>query len=491
MSRATLMIIDDHDIMRESLKETLARAGYVVRDFASPTEAMSALARGRCDLVITDMKMPEMDGLDVVSKVNEHDPDLPVVVVTAYGTIETAVEAMKRGAFDYISKPFRADEIELVVQKALKHKRLVGGGTLRIVNDTVPSALKNLGYSDDEVKEMVAYVDEHSTIEGAPHLDEGHLPVFDCAFRALGGERAVHYMGHLKMVAAAQPFISGAISKTINVPENVTVDEISQAYMEAWRLGAKAVAVYRDGSKRTQPLATAGSVSARASAASAGTAAGAATGAAWAAEFTTQPVRRKLADERQSLTHKFSIGGHKGYITVGLFEDGTPGEIFITMAKQGSTISGLMDSFACMTSFALQYHVPLKFLVGKLSHARYEPSGWTGNPELPYAKSITDYVFRWLGLRFLSTEERAEIGMQTEKDLEALEEMEAGETAEDGAKKVAAVTVASRSMDIGAGDPIAFAPQPDAPLCQGCGSLMVRSGVCYKCMNCGATSGCS
>jgi ribonucleoside-diphosphate reductase alpha chain len=369
----------------------------------------------------------------------------------------------------------------------VKHKRLVGGGTLRIVNDTVPAALKNLGYNDGQVNEMVAYVDEHSTIEGAPHLEEEHLPVFDCAFRALGGERAVHYMGHLKMVAAAQPFISGAISKTINVPETATEDEISEAYMEAWRLGTKAVAVYRDGSKRTQPLATAGSASGQASAASAGAQAG----AALVADFTDQPVRRKLSDERQSLTHKFSIGGHKGYITVGLFEDGTPGEIFITMAKQGSTISGLMDSFACMTSFALQYQVPLKFLVGKLSHARYEPSGWTGNQELPYAKSITDYVFRWLALRFLSIEERTEIGMQTEEDLEILEGIESKEATDAADNKIGDVETAPRSKDIGAGDPITFAPQPDAPLCQGCGSLMVRSGVCYKCMNCGATSGCS
>ena len=369
----------------------------------------------------------------------------------------------------------------------VKHKRLVGGGTLRIVNDTVPAALKNLGYNDGQVNEMVAYVDEHSTIEGAPHLDEEHLPVFDCAFRALGGERAVHYMGHLKMVAAAQPFISGAISKTINVPETATEDEISKAYMEAWRLGTKAVAVYRDGSKRTQPLATAGSASGQASAASAGAKAG----AALVADFTDKPVRRKLSDERQSLTHKFSIGGHKGYITVGLFEDGTPGEIFITMAKQGSTISGLMDSFACMTSFALQYQVPLKFLVGKLSHARYEPSGWTGNQELPYAKSITDYVFRWLALRFLSIEERTEIGIQTEEDLVALEETESKEATDAADNKIGDVETAPRLKDIGAGDPIAFVPQPDAPLCQGCGSLMVRSGVCYKCMNCGATSGCS
>ncbi len=366
----------------------------------------------------------------------------------------------------------------------VKHKRLVGGGTLRIVNDTVPAALKNLGYSDDQIREMVAAVDENSTIEGAPHLKEEHLPVFDCAFRALGGDRAVHYMGHLKMVAAVQPFISGAISKTINVPESASIEEISQAYVEAWRLGTKAVAIYRDGSKRTQPLATAGSASANASAASAGAAAG----AKLVAEYTDQPVRRKLPDERNSLTHKFSIGGHKGYITVGLFEDGTPGEIFITMAKQGSTIAGLMDSFACMTSFALQYHVPLKFLVGKLSHARYEPSGWTGNPEIPYAKSITDYVFRWLALRFLTAEERAEIGMQTEEDLEVLEEMQAGddlgdEVVEDDSRPLA--------TNMGAAAPVAFEPQPDAPLCQGCGSLMVRSGVCYKCMNCGATSGCS
>jgi ribonucleoside-diphosphate reductase alpha chain len=368
----------------------------------------------------------------------------------------------------------------------VKHKRLVGGGTLRIVNDTVPAALKNLGYSDEQVKEMVAYVDEHSTIEGAPHLREEHLPVFDCAFRAIGGQRAVHYMGHLKMVAAVQPFISGAISKTINVPENATTEEIGEAYTEAWRQGIKAVSIYRDGSKRTQPLATAGSASASASAASAGARARAA-GAALVAEYTDQPVRRKLPDERQSLTHKFSIGGHKGYITVGLFEDGAPGEIFITMAKQGSTISGLMDSFACMTSFALQYHVPLKFLVGKLSHARYEPSGWTGNPEIPYAKSITDYVFRWLGLRFLSPEERAEIGMQTEEDLELLERMEAEEDLDEVTEDDA--TPLSKSM--GAAGPVAFEPQPDAPLCQGCGSLMVRSGVCYKCMNCGATSGCS
>jgi ribonucleoside-diphosphate reductase alpha chain len=356
----------------------------------------------------------------------------------------------------------------------VKHKRLVGGGTLRIVNHTVPAALRNLGYDDEQVKAIVEYVDKNSTIEGAPHLDEEHLPVFDCAFPAVGGKRAVHYKGHLDMVAAVQPFISGAISKTINMPEDSAVEEIAEAYMQAWRQGVKAVAVYRDGSKRTQPLATAGSKAAAASAASAGAGL---TGMHQVPAL--QPVRRKLPDERQSLTHKFSIGGHKGYATVGLYDDGSPGEIFVTMAKQGSTISGLMDSFACMTSFALQYGVPLKFLVSKFSHARFEPSGWTGNPDVPYAKSLTDYLFRWLAARFLTPEERAEIGMQTEEDLESAA-METSTERGDGAR-----------AELPGGERLAFTPQPDAPLCHVCGSLMVRSGICHKCMNCGATSGCS
>jgi ribonucleoside-diphosphate reductase alpha chain len=356
----------------------------------------------------------------------------------------------------------------------VKHKRLVGGGTLRIVNHTVPAALRNLGYDDEQVKAIVEYVDKHSTIEGAPHLDDRHLPVFDCAFPAVGGKRAVHYKGHLEMVAAVQPFISGAISKTINMPEDSTVEEIAEAYVQAWRMGIKAVAIYRDGSKRSQPLATAGSKAAAASAASAGTGL---TGTYPVPAL--KPVRRKLPDERQSLTHKFSIGGHKGYATVGLYDDGSPGEIFVTMAKQGSTISGLMDSFACMTSFALQYGVPLKFLVSKFSHARFEPSGWTGNPDVPYAKSLTDYLFRWLAARFLTPEERAEIGMQTEEDLESAA-LESSSGGSDGAK-----------IELPGGERLAFTPQPDAPLCHVCGSLMVRSGICHKCMNCGATSGCS
>ncbi|MFQ5743375.1 MAG: vitamin B12-dependent ribonucleotide reductase [Acidobacteriota bacterium] len=360
----------------------------------------------------------------------------------------------------------------------VKHKRLVGGGTMCIVNQTVPAALRNLGYDEDQVKAIIDYVDQHSTIEGAPHLRDAHLPVFDCAFRALGGARVVPYTGHLKMVAAVQPFISGAISKTINVPENATTEEIAEAYLEAWRQGLKAVAIYRDGSKRSQPLATAGSKSAVDSAPSAvrGT-------VETVAVPALQPVRRKLPDERHSLTHKFSIGGHKGYITVGLYDDGSPGEVFITMAKQGSTISGLMDSFACMTSFALQYGVPLKFLVGKFSHARFEPSGWTGNPHVPYAKSITDYIFRWLAARFLTPEERAEVGMQTEEDFETV----AADPSEEISRPVDDPPVSGTVV----GEPLAFKPQPDAPLCHVCGSLMVRSGICHKCMNCGATSGCS
>ncbi len=359
----------------------------------------------------------------------------------------------------------------------VKHKRLVGGGTLRIVNHTVPAALRNLGYDDEQVKAIVEYVDKHSTIEGAPHLADDHLPVFDCAFPALGGKRAVHYQGHLNMVASVQPFVSGAISKTINMPEDSTVEEIAEAYTQAWRKGIKAVAIYRDGSKRSQPLATAGSAAAAASAASATRAATGLTGTQPMPAL--QPVRRKLPDERQALTHKFSIGGHKGYVTVGMYEDGTPGEIFVTMAKQGSTISGLMDSFACMTSFALQYGVPLKFLVSKFSHARFEPSGWTGNPDVPYAKSLTDYLFRWLAARFLTPEERAEIGMQTEEDLENA----ALETSTDSG--------GGARIELPGGERLTFIPQPDAPLCHVCGSLMVRSGVCHKCMNCGATSGCS
>ncbi|TMB64315.1 MAG: vitamin B12-dependent ribonucleotide reductase, partial [Deltaproteobacteria bacterium] len=281
----------------------------------------------------------------------------------------------------------------------VKYKKLVGGGLLKIVNNTVPRALKRLGYDVKQIQEIVEYIDEHETIEGAPHIKDEDLAVFDCAFKPANGSRSIHYMGHVKMMGAVQPFISGAISKTINMPTDVTVDEIMQAYTESWKLGLKAVAVYRDGSKRTQPLNTSKEEKK----------------AAAAEAKETRPFRRKLPDERRSITHKFDIAGHEGYITAGMYEDAQPGEIFITMSKEGSTISGLMDSFATAISMALQYGVPLRVLVDKFSHMRFEPSGFTKNPDIPIAKSIMDYIFRWLASKFLDREAQQEVGIVKEE----------------------------------------------------------------------------
>jgi ribonucleoside-diphosphate reductase alpha chain len=337
----------------------------------------------------------------------------------------------------------------------VKYKKLVGGGVIKIVNNTVPAALIKLGYTPEQVEQIVAHIDSTGTIEGAPNLKPQHLPVFDCSFRPQNGARFIHHMGHVKMMAAVQPFISGAISKTINMPEESTVEDIMDAYLESWRLGLKAVAIYRDNSKRVQPLSSGTSKGAKA-----------ATSTATTERIVYRPMRRKLPDERQSITHKFSIGGHEGYITVGMFEDGTPGEIFITMAKEGSTISGLMDSFATAISYALQYGVPLKFFVDKFSHVRFEPSGWTGNPQVPYAKSIMDYMFRWLAAKFLGPE-------------------------------YATATEAGESSKLRPTEPEPQRALPfdnavsDAPLCSECGGLMTRNGSCYKCENCGGTSGCS
>ncbi|MHB8384732.1 MAG: vitamin B12-dependent ribonucleotide reductase, partial [Candidatus Binataceae bacterium] len=276
----------------------------------------------------------------------------------------------------------------------VKYKKLVGGGMLKIVNGTVPRALKRLGYDSKEVQEIVEYLDEQETIEGAPALSDAHLPVFDCAFKPRSGSRTIHYNGHLKMMGAVQPFISGAISKTINMPTHASVDEVGEAYLTAWKLGLKAVAIYRDGSKRIQPLNTGNKEERAADAVHAAQV----TAAAHGDDFHTR--RRKLPDERNSITHKFDIAGHEGYITVGKFDDGTPGEIFVIMSKQGSTISGLMDSFATAISYALQYGMPLQFLVDKFAHIRFEPSGFTKNPQIPYAKSIVDYLFRWMASKF-------------------------------------------------------------------------------------------
>jgi len=344
----------------------------------------------------------------------------------------------------------------------IKYKKLVGGGVIKIVNNTVPQALIKLGYSPDQVEQIVTHIDSTGTIEGAPNLKPEHLAVFDCSFRPQNGTRSIHYMGHVRMMAAVQPFISGAISKTINMPEECTVEEIMNAYTESWRLGLKAVAIYRDNSKKVQPLS---SGSGKGEKKATATAAAAAPIEKVVEKVVYRPVRRKLEDERASITHKFSIGGHEGYITVGLYPEGMPGEIFITMAKEGSTISGLMDTLATAISFNLQYGVPLKFLVDKFAHVRFEPSGWTGNQQIPYAKSIIDYIFRWLGAKFLGPEYAT---------------TEAGETTN------------LRPTEPDPQQALPFAGVvTDAPLCSECGSIMTRNGSCYKCGNCGGTSGCS
>jgi ribonucleoside-diphosphate reductase alpha chain len=341
----------------------------------------------------------------------------------------------------------------------VKYKKLVGGGLMKIVNTTVPMALARLGYTPQQVSEIVDYIDDNETIEGAPHIKDRDLPVFDCAFKPARGQRSIHYMGHIKMIGAVQPFLSGAISKTVNVPKDATVDEIQQAYIDSWRLGAKAVSIYRDGSKRTQPLNTSRDKTAE------------------AGQASPQPKRRKLPDERAAITHKFDIAGHEGYITVGLFEDGQPGEIFLVMAKEGSTISGFADAFAQAISYALQYGVPLQDLVDKFSHVRFEPSGMTKNPDVRFAKSIVDYIFRWLATKFLSPDAQYRVGVNNRDEITTTPEQLPLEIR--GAQAARTASFA------------AIQNQEDAPPCSTCGSIMVRSGACYKCTNCGTTSGCA
>jgi len=380
----------------------------------------------------------------------------------------------------------------------VKYKKLVGGGMLKIVNQTVPKALDRLGYADQQVKEILESIDENETIEGAPHLKDAHLSVFDCAFRPLRGARSIAYMGHVKMMGAVQPFVSGAISKTVNVPSDVTVDEITEAFLQSWKLGLKAVAIYRDGCKRTQPLST--------SKDSAKVKIEAAPGAGAATDAPPRAVRRRLPVERRAITHKFSIAGHDGYITVGMYEDAQPGEIFLVMAKEGSVVSGLMDSFATSVSLALQYGVPLQVLVDKFSHVRFEPSGFTNNPEIPIAKSIVDYIFRWLASKFLAKDQQIAVGIhvrETGEGREGREGNDPGHAASAGALPVSLVpgpSSAPRSSapaSVGAAGfdasrpPLAFRPDEDAPPCPDCGSIMVRNAACYKCLNCGTTSGCS
>jgi ribonucleoside-diphosphate reductase alpha chain len=360
----------------------------------------------------------------------------------------------------------------------VKYKKLVGGGTIKVVNNTVPLALKRLGYGEQEIDEIIKYVDEKGTIEGAPGFRPEHLTVFDCAFRALNGTRSIHYMGHVKMMEAVQPFLSGAISKTVNLPPDATPEEIAGVYMEGWKRGLKAIAIYRDGCKRTQPLNTAASMSdskspeKRTSLEYVGK----------AVSPNSAPFRRKLPDERRAITHKFSVAGHEGYVTVGLYEDGKPGEIFLTMSKEGSTISGLMDSFATAISLTLQYGVPLEALVDKFTHMRFEPAGFTKNPEIPMAKSLVDYIFKWLASKFLSAEEKQAVGVIS-RNTDSLSPVAVTE------QEVA--SRAATNANSGGGSKLTFETSTDAPACHECGSIMVRSAACYKCMNCGATSGCS
>jgi ribonucleoside-diphosphate reductase alpha chain len=360
----------------------------------------------------------------------------------------------------------------------VKYKTLVGGGMLKIVNTTVPLALQQLGYSPEQIEAITRYIDEHDTIEGAPYLKEEHLPVFDCAFRPAKGTRSLAPMAHVKMIAVVQPFLSGAISKTVNVPNDATPEDIEQIYMQAWKMGLKAIAIYRDGSKRTQPLSTKKPSEQESQ----------------LPVPTERPVRRHLPDERRSITHKFSIAGHEGYITVGMYEDGTPGEIFITMAKEGSVISGLMDAFATAISLALQYGVPLEKLVEKFSYTRFQPSGFTNNPQIPVATSIVDYIFRWLGMKFLNQQP------PQRQPLETLEEPSAPPVASATAQPEAVGITGAKETPpsltpTGQGETMDWSQlvklQQDAPPCPVCGMIMVRAGACHQCLNCGTSYGCS
>jgi ribonucleoside-diphosphate reductase alpha chain len=357
----------------------------------------------------------------------------------------------------------------------VKYKSLVGGGLMKIVNQTVPEALRRLGYSEEQTKSILNFIDKNDTIEGAPELKKEHLPIFDCAFRPNNGTRTIHYSGHIRMMSATQPFLSGAISKTVNVPEEATAEEISKVYVDAWKMGLKAIAIYRDGSKKTQPLSTKLESSADKQKTD---------------PVLGDPIRHKLPDERPSITHKFSVGGHEGYLTVGLYPDTQmPGEIFLRMSKEGSTISGLMDGFATAISLALQYGVPLSTMVDKFIHSRFEPSGFTGNKDIPMAKSVMDYIFRWLALKFLQKEERHNVGLIADNPPEELNlpaKINLLTTTQNGGAKA---EMSKNSFTDH--ERATFRLQSDAPPCPDCGALCIRSGACYKCPQCGTSLGCS
>jgi len=361
----------------------------------------------------------------------------------------------------------------------VKYKQLAGGGMMKIINRTVPKALDTLGYSQEEITDILAYIEENDTIEGSPKFKDEHLPVFDCAFTPANGTRSIAWKAHVNMMAAAQPFLSGAISKTVNMPPESTVEDIQEAYIEGWRLGLKALAIYRDGSKQSQPLATKKEGDRKKAAAG-----------------EAGPMRRRLPETRQSITHKFNVGGHEGYVTVGTFEDGMPGELFITMAKEGSTIGGLMDVIGTETSMALQYGVPMQALVDKFSHMRFEPSGWTGNPDIPHAKSIVDYIFRWMGIQFLPGYREENTPNRGGDESAAVTEESSPQVVKAEIEKIVAAHAAEAVEDGDSDSPALRSQQfarfqSDAPACDGCGSITVRNGNCYLCHNCGASMGCS
>ncbi len=358
----------------------------------------------------------------------------------------------------------------------LKVKNLVGGGTMRMINRTAKEALARLGYSATEQAAITKHIEEAGTIEGAPGLKPEHLPVFDCALAPASGTRTIAPMGHLKMLGAVQPFLSGGASKTINLPNDATVEDIEKIYLEAWRFGVKSVALYRDGCKASQPYETG-----KRAAGPAG---------------TLKPTRERLPDERDAITHHFSVGGHDGYVTVGLYPDGRPGELFFRVTKEGSTVNGLMDSLGISMSMALQHGVPLKDLVRKLAHLRFEPAGATNNPKIRFAKSIPDYVARWLALEFLTEDERRSIGLEAPAEGNGNGHGNGnGNGGGTGAKAAvpapSPATFATKSLDAFSPPAELHVTDEDAPSCHVCGGIMVRSGTCYACTVCGATSGCS
>jgi ribonucleoside-diphosphate reductase alpha chain len=424
----------------------------------------------------------------------------------------------------------------------VKYKLLAGGGMLKIVNRIVPEALRRLGYTENQTASIVAHIEKYDTIEDveeagadgrkvtiASGLQSEHRPVFDCAFKPHRGKRSIHYLAHLKIMGAAQPFISGAISKTVNMPKESTVAEVRDAYIQAWKMGLKCVAIYRDGSKRSQPLNTRKTNEGghQAEAAAGGRVGELETEMAKLREEvaklqvqTGQPLRRRLPDTRPSLTHKFDIAGHEGYLNVGLFEDGRPGELFITMAKEGSTIGGLMDSIGTLTSLALQYGVPLEALVKKFAHQRFEPSGFTKNPEIRSASSITDYVFRWMAVQFIPgyREEYSDARGQQELPMPGLLEeikkrinrpsnllpladddttfITPGVKTPTGGPSTTGPVAVGRAGKTNGNSEVSlltstFMNQSDAPTCPNCGHVAVRNGACYKCLNCGESLGCS